>query len=134
MQNRVLYSSDEPVTIDVLSEKTASAMQELMRATITEGTGRKSFRPFTRKKYPDVSAGGKTGHLTGASPKGRYDWFIGYGERDNRRIAYAMMCINKEKWYVKSSVFAREALEHYFKQDESRVTTGTATETQPGTS
>ena len=31
-------------------------------------------------------------------------------------------CINKEKWYVKSSVFAREALEHYFKEDTTKVT------------
>jgi beta-lactamase class D len=96
-------------------------MQKLMRATITEGTGRKSFRSFTRKKFQDVIAGGKSGHLSGADPKGSYDWFIGYGERDSRKIAYAMLCINKEKWYVKSSRFAREALEHYFKEDTPKV-------------
>ena len=121
-QNQVLYTSDQPVMIDVLSEKTALSMQELMRATITEGTGRKSFRKFNKKKYSDVIAGGKSGHLSGKTPKGTYDWFIGYGERNSRKIAYAMLCINKEKWYVKSSVFAREALEHYFKEDATKVT------------
>ncbi len=121
-QNEVLYSSGQPVMIDILSEKTAHSMQELMRATITEGTGRKSFRKFTKKKFPGVIAGGKSGHLSGKTPKGTYDWFIGYGERNSKKIAYAMLCINKEKWYVKSSVFAREALEHYFKEDTTKVT------------
>jgi len=133
-QNRVLYSSDKPMTIDVLSEKSAKSMQELMRATITEGTGRKSFRKFTSKKYPNVITGGKSGHLSGRAPKGTYDWFIGYGERDSRKIAYAMLCINKEKWYVKSSVFAREALEHYYRKETTKVTKHATAKDQPGTS
>ena len=120
-RNQVLYSSDTPQAISVLSEHSAHWMQKLMRATITEGTGRKSFRSFTREKFQDVIAGGKSGHLSGADPKGSYDWFIGYGERDSRKIAYAMLCINKEKWYVKSARFAREALEHYFKEDTPKV-------------
>ncbi len=133
-QNRVLYSSDKPMTIDVLSEKSAKSMQELMQATITEGTGRKSFRKFTSKKYPDVIAGGKSGHLSGKAPKGTYDWFIGYGERDSRKIAYAMLCINKEKWYVKSSVFAREALEHYYRKETTKVTKHATEKDRAGTS
>ncbi len=120
--------------IEVLSEKTASSMQELMQATITEGTGRRSFRKFTSKKFPDVVIGGKSGHLSGKMPKGSYDWFIGYGERDSRKIAYAMLCINKEKWYVKSSTFAREALEHYFKKDEAKMTKYPASENRAETS
>ena len=133
-RNQVLYGSEEPVMIDVLSEKTASSMQELMQATITEGTGRRSFRKFTSKKFPGVVTGGKSGHLSGKVPKGSYDWFIGYGERDSRKIAYAMLCINKEKWYVKSSTFAREALEHYFKKDKAKITKYPTSENRAGTS
>ena len=33
---------------------------------------------------------------------------------DQQQIAYAVLCINIEKWYVKSSQFAREILEYYF--------------------
>ncbi len=119
----VLYSFDKPRTISVLSDKTANAMQKLMRATMTEGTGRKTFRTFVSKKYSDVIIGGKSGHLSGTSPKGSYDWFIGYGARGTKKIAYAMLCINKEKWYVKSVRFAREALEHYFKVEPSKMAT-----------
>lgn len=127
-QNEVLYSSDKPVTITAISEQSARSMRKLMTATITEGTGRKSFRSFTKSKFPDVNTGGKSGHLRGFVPKGSYDWFIGYGERNSRKIAYAMLSINKEKWYVKSSKFAREALEFYFKQQPTKM----ATSTKPG--
>jgi len=133
-QNEVLYHSDQPVQISVLSEETAESMQELMHATIAKGTGRKSFRKFTNKKFPGVETGGKSGHLYGKTPKGTYDWFIGYGERSSRKIAYAMLCINKEKWYVKSSVFAREALEHYFRKDTTKETKHGSVQDQAGTS
>jgi peptidoglycan glycosyltransferase len=132
--NQVLYTSNEPVKIDVLSTQSANSMQVLMRATITEGTGRKSFRKFSAKKYPNVVTGGKSGHLSGKTPKGSYDWFVGYGERNSRKIAYAMLNINKEKWYVKSSVFAREALEYYFKREQTKVTRRNTPANQPGTS
>lgn len=132
--NKVLYTFDKPVMIDAISAESAAAVRELMSATLTEGTGRKSFRNFVRQKFTDVEAGGKSGHLRGELPEGTYDWFIGYGERDNRKIAYAMMCINKEKWYVKSSTFAREALEHYFSRDNTKVTRNTHPESQAETS
>ena len=122
-ENEVLYTASEPMSMEIISEKTARGLQKLMRATITEGTGRKSFRTFTRQKFPDVVTGGKSGHLRGFNPKGSYDWFIGYGERDSRKIAYAMLSINKEKWYVKSAIFASEALEYYFKQPPKKMTT-----------
>ena len=119
-KNQVLYSSDQPQALTVLSKKSALAMQQLMRATISEGTGRRTFRTFSnKKKYSDIITGGKSGHLRGFEPKGSYDWFIGYGERDDKKIAYAVLCINKDKWYVKSSRFAREALEHYFQQPKN---------------
>jgi len=59
--------------------------------------------------------GGKTGSLTGYSPRGRHDWFVGYGEAsDGRKIAYASLVINKEKWYVRSAMVARLFLQEFF--------------------
>ncbi|MEE9446773.1 MAG: penicillin-binding transpeptidase domain-containing protein [Arenicellales bacterium] len=122
-RNQVLYSSDQPQAIQVLSEQSAQSMQTLMNATMKVGTGRKTFRTFhTKQKYKDVITGGKSGHLSGKEPKGSYDWFIGYGERGTQKIAYAMLCINKEKWYVKSSKFARDAMEHFFKNRNTKIT------------
>ena len=106
-----------PPAIEVISEKTSRAMKKLMRATVKEGSGRKTLRKlYNKKAYNGVIAGAKTGHLSGKNPEGRYDWIIGYGERGGKQIAFAVMCINKEKWYVKSGDLAREALEFYFKE------------------
>ena len=43
-----------------------------------------------------------------------YDWFVGYAQRGDRKLAYAALCINQEKWRVKSAHVARKAIEHYF--------------------
>ena len=61
-----------------------------------------------------MEIGGKTGSLTGYSPKGRHDWFVGYAEKDGRKIAYASLIVNKEKWYVRSAYVARQFIYHYF--------------------
>ena len=62
----------------------------------------------------NVEVGGKTGTLSGTNPTGKYDWFVGYAQRNSRKLAYAVLCINEEKWYVKSAYVARKAIEHYF--------------------
>jgi beta-lactamase class D len=87
----------------------------MMQSTISIGSARKSFRGFHKNHLQNVTIGGKTGSLTGFKPKGKYDWFVGFGEQGDRKIAFAMLCINKEKWYVKSTRFAREVLEFYFR-------------------
>ena len=63
--------------------------------------------------------GGKTGSLTGTNPPGRYDWFVGFAERGNRKIAFATLCINKEKWYVRSTRLSRELLEFFFRPPQA---------------
>ncbi len=64
----------------------------------------------------NVEVGGKTGTLNGTDPAGTYDWFVGYAHRNDRKLAFAALCINKEKWHVKSAYVARKAIEHYFSE------------------
>ncbi|MFT5259725.1 MAG: peptidoglycan glycosyltransferase [Saprospiraceae bacterium] len=112
----MLYESSPP-SIDVITDQTSKRMQKLMQATVKDGSGRKNIGKLSRKKaFKNAVVGAKTGHLRGNNPKGSYDWIIGYGIHNDKRIAFAVMCINKEKWYVKSGDLAREALEFYFKE------------------
>jgi len=67
-----------------------------------------------------MEIGGKTGSLTGFSPKGRHDWFVGYAKKDGHKVAYASLIINKEKWYVRSSYVARQFIYHYFTERGKR--------------
>jgi len=115
-----LYIQSEPAVSAAMEPHTASKLNSLMQATVTKGSARKSFRKFRRGDLEHALVGGKTGSLTGFNPRGRYDWFVGFGQLGEKKIAYAALCINKEKWYVKSAQLARELLEFYLPNtDES---------------
>ena len=91
----------------------ASEVLSLMRQTVISGTSRKSFRGISRRLASSMDVGGKTGSLTGLNPRGKYDWFVGYGRLGDRSIAMAALTIHKEQWRVKSSYIARRAVERY---------------------
>lgn len=109
-----LYLHKQPVQSVAMSDFSAQQLKKMMQATIQQGSARTSFRGFHKGEMANVTVGGKTGSLTGYEPPGKYDWFVGFGESGQRKIAFAMLCINKDKWYVKSTRFAREMLEFYF--------------------
>jgi cell division protein FtsI/penicillin-binding protein 2 len=115
-----IYTHEQPALSAVMSESSSLELKKMMMATVAKGSARKSFRGFHRGELEDVNVGGKTGSLTGFKPRGKYDWFVGFGEKGDRKIAFAVLCINKEKWYVKSSRFAREILEFYFTPQEKQ--------------
>ena len=91
-----------------------------MRKTVTHGSARKRFRGFFRGRYADLDVGGKTGSLTGKNPKGRTEWFAGYGDSGTEQIAVAAVVVNKEKWQVKPSTLARKIIEEYFKNNNPK--------------
>lgn len=104
----------------VISTQSASSLRALMRETTRIGSARSSFKGLNRYKvYKGMEIGGKTGSLTGFSPRGRHDWFVGYAEKDGRKIAYASLIINKEKWYVRSAYVARQFIYHYFMEQDA---------------
>ncbi len=111
-----LYWHEQPAKSEVMNADTARELKKIMRATVTRGSARRTFARFSRGRLKDAVVGGKTGSLTGFAPKGKYDWFVGFGELGARKIAFAALCINKQKWYVKSTQLAREMLEFYFRE------------------
>ena len=111
-----LYWHEQPAKSEVMNADTARELKKIMRATVTRGSARRTFARFSRGRLKDAVVGGKTGSLTGFAPKGKYDWFVGFGELGARKIAFAALCINKQRWYVKSTQLAREMLEFYFRE------------------
>ncbi len=116
-----LYHYAQPPKRPVMSRQTALELQHMMRATVAFGSSRKAFANFHRRALKEVVVGGKTGSLSGRIPPGKYDWFVGFAQLDGRKIAYAVLCINKKKWYVKSTQLAREMLEFYFSELQKTV-------------
>ena len=111
----LLYESNQNSYQTVESE-TAQNMRVLMRETVKKGSARKSFRGFFKGNYAKLDVGGKTGSLSGNNPKGRTEWFVGYGDSGFDRVVIAAVVVNKEKWRVKPSYLARKIIEEYFKQ------------------
>ncbi len=118
----LLYQHQEPNSArQVIKPESAQQLKKLMRATTRIGSARKSFSGLNRYKvYRDMEIGGKTGSLTGLSPRGRHDWFVGYAEKDGRTVAYASLIINKEKWYVRSAYVARQFIYNYFTEIDAQ--------------
>ena len=94
-----------------ISTNTANKLRKLMRETVQRGSARKSFRKFFQGQFEQAAVGGKTGSLTGHSPEGKYDWFVGYAELGAKKVGFASLTINKEYWTVKSSYVARKFIE-----------------------
>lgn len=126
-KGRVVYQADNSSTSKrVISAASAKSLRSLMQETVRVGSARKSFQGLNRYKvYNDMEIGGKTGSLTGYSPKGRHDWFVGYANKNGRKVAYASLIINKEKWYVRSAYVARQFVYSYYtniaKQEAERL-------------
>ena len=113
-KGRLVYKGvPEPLTLAITPE-TALSMQKLMSKTVSIGTARRSFRDFFKGQYSDIKVGGKTGTLSGGNLKGLNDWFVGYAHNGERKLAYAVLNINLDKWKVKSHYLSRLMIEHYF--------------------
>lgn len=126
-KGNVMYQAKPKKGEQIIQTGTAKQLKNLMHATTRIGSARSSFRDTHKYKvYRNMDIGGKTGSLTGYSPKGRHDWFVGYAEKDGKRIAYASLIINKEKWYVRSAYVARQFIYHYFTRADAKLAQATA--------
>jgi cell division protein FtsI/penicillin-binding protein 2 len=102
--------------------ETAIKIRQLMRETVVKGTSRSYFRSLVKNPpIEEVEFGGKTGSLWGKNPKGKCDWFVGYGISPQRRIAVAALTVNIDKWTVKSSYLSRYFMEKFFENERSFV-------------
>lgn len=112
-----VFTGKKQIAGQMFSKTTADTMKKMMRETTRIGSARKSFSSHRRyKAFKGAEFGGKTGSLSGLSPEGRYGWFVGYGERNGKQIAYASLVVYREKWVVRAARVAFEVLNFVFKQ------------------
>lgn len=121
-QGETLFKAEPLVAGITMSKNGAEKIQELMEATITQGTSRKSFRSLVRdKKFKELLIGGKTGSLTGDDPKGKVDWFVGYAMNEKQKVAIAALTVNVQFWTVKSAYLAQTLFKTHFKEQFSKA-------------
>lgn len=95
--------------------ETADAVTVMMEATVSDGTGFKSFHDGAARPYlPNIPVAGKTGTLIKQSTDQFYTWFVGFAPSRNPEVAFAVLAINKTTWRVKANTVARQVLQSYF--------------------
>ena len=83
--------------------------------TTTHGTARSAFRDRRgRPKLRQIEVAGKTGNITGSSPRGRYEWFVGLAPADRPTIAVVVLQLQSNLWWSKSSEIAADVLQEIF--------------------
>lgn len=120
--NTVIYRGQKIEIAQIMTESSAKRVRELMAASVTNGTSRKSFSHLLRnRKYTTLEVGGKTGHLTGDDPKGQVDWFVGYASDGKKQIAIGAVIVNKKFWTVKSSYLSQTIIKKAFSAENVSV-------------
>jgi cell division protein FtsI/penicillin-binding protein 2 len=105
----------------VVDEEVAAQLAEMMRATVTEGTGRRVFRR-PPPQLRGVAVAGKTGSLFDRNPLRDWSWFVGYAPAEAPQVVVATVIMNGPKWRVRAPWVAREALSAWFGDRVARAT------------
>ncbi len=103
----------------VIGNKTARALRQMMADTVTKGTGRKSFGANPRLP---MSAAGKTGSLTDYKTGLDTSWFVGFAPADNPELVVAAVVVNTSLWHIKAPWLAKESLRAAFKERGTTTT------------
>lgn len=116
-ENQETYFEAKPeVWKSPLTRESSAQIQQMMRKTILSGTARKGFREYHRDSVlSELDIGGKTGSLTGKSPMGKNEWFVGYADDGKNALAVGIVIVNKKFWKIKPSELAKSLFRYHFK-------------------
>ena len=99
----------------VMRPDLARELRGMLVRTTTRGTARSAFRDRRgRQRLGEVQVAGKTGNLTGDDPYGRYEWFVGVAPAEAPRVAVAVLQLQSDLWWVRSSQLGAEVLRAIF--------------------
>ena len=106
---------ERPEPAQIVSPKLAQELRSMLVRTTTHGTARSAFRDRRgRPKLREIQVAGKTGNITGSSPRGRYEWFVGLAPADDPTIAVVVLQLQSNLWWSKSSEIAADVLQEIF--------------------
>jgi peptidoglycan glycosyltransferase len=92
-----------------ITAETSEKLLEIMESSVRGGTATSAFRHSKYRKFREI-VGGKTGTLTGQSPKGVTTWFSGVAPLNNPEVAIAAVVVLDERWHIKAPNLAAEAI------------------------
>jgi hypothetical protein len=112
---RELVPPKRPEPVTVISPGLARQLREMMVATTRNGTARRAFRgSHGRPLLRAMNVAAKTGSLTGKTPPGRYEWFIGLAPADRPKVAIAVLVVQPKRWHTTGSQIGAQVLNAVF--------------------
>jgi hypothetical protein len=95
---------------DKFKNETYMGMRELFLKVAENGTARRDIQKSVNSRNRDsLYIGGKTGSLSGDSPKGRYDWFAGFAQKKSdpeKAVIVVVMQVHGKRRYQHSTLIA----------------------------
>jgi len=113
----MVYEGRKKKVRQAISPASARTLQQLMNATVSSGTCRKSFSGYTRDKVLSrLTIGGKTGSIDNETHDVRFDWFVGYAtdKQGSKKIALSIVVAHHKFIGTKASQYARLIMKYYF--------------------
>ena len=115
VHGRSLEPSSRRKVRRAMRPEVADELREMLVRTTTRGTARSAFRDRRgRHRLGDIRVAGKTGNLTGDEPRGRYEWFVGVAPADRPSVAVAVLQLQSDLWWVRSSELAADVFAAIF--------------------
>ncbi|MFM2420111.1 MAG: hypothetical protein RL385_4834 [Pseudomonadota bacterium] len=113
-QGRLVMRANPALHRVAVSRSHADTLARMMKATVTQGTGRKSFHDERGRPYlPGIEVAGKTGTLSEENPYRGYTWWVGFAPAAAPKIAVGVLVVNSPEWRIKAPLVGREAMRHF---------------------
>ncbi|MBF8259613.1 MAG: Transpeptidase protein [Actinobacteria bacterium] len=112
---KTLFDAEPAKWRDTVNSETSDALLHMMVKTIEIGTSRRTFgTPESTPLLQDMDVAGKTGSLSGWSPRMHFDWFAGVAPVGDPQLAVAALVVNDSRWKIKGGYVGKEAFNTYF--------------------
>jgi len=110
-----LFEAEPSKWRDTVRPETADALLQMMVKTIEMGTSRRAFGSSeSTPLLQDMEVAGKTGSLSGWSPRMHFEWFAGVAPVGDPKLAVAALVVNDNRGKIKGSYVGKEAFNTYF--------------------
>lgn len=111
----ILYEAQPKKWRDMIEPETAETLLRMMVRTIENGTSHRAFgSPRSTPLLRDMEVAGKTGSVSGWSPRMHFEWFAGIAPVEEPMLAVAALVVNDGRWKIKGSYVGKEAFNSYF--------------------
>ncbi|MCI5073134.1 hypothetical protein MRY82_09380 [bacterium] len=119
--NEVLYNVEGKIWKQCLKPEVIPDLKRMMKATIEVGTARKPFRGYKQNSVlKNLNIGGKTGSKTNLKLKGWNEWFVGYAENGDEKLAVGIVIVSQKYWKVKPSQLSKDIFQYYFSKKRQK--------------